>query len=56
MMREATTTPRDQKAAYETPELERLGSLEEITHGNSAGSVTDADFASGTPIGDLTFS
>ncbi|GGK37728.1 lasso RiPP family leader peptide-containing protein [Salinarimonas ramus] len=45
-----------EKLAYETPELEVMGTLEEITHGNSTGSNLDADFQSGASFDDLTFS
>ncbi len=44
------------KLAYETPELEALGSIEAVTMGNSDGAATDADFATGTLKGDITFS
>lgn len=49
------TTPVAKKA-YETPALEVLGSIEEITHGGSSGTTLDADFSSGADRGDLTFS
>lgn len=45
-----------QKLNYETPELETLGAVEDLTQGNATGSNLDADFSDGTPRGDLTFS
>ncbi len=45
-----------EKQAYETPELDALGTVEDLTQGSSSGSALDADFAAGTPRGDLTFS
>ncbi len=44
------------RQAYETPELETLGTVEDLTRGSSSGSALDADFSAGTPRGDLTFS
>lgn len=44
------------KQAYETPDLEELGSVEDLTLGQSTGWALDADFSAGTPAGDLTFS
>lgn len=44
------------KRVYATPELEALGSIENVTRGNTPGQALDADFAAGTPKGDLTFS
>ncbi len=45
-----------EKKAYSTPEFIVYGDLTEITKGNADGSLLDADFNSGTPCGDLTFS
>lgn len=45
-----------EKLAYETPELEVLGTIEDLTHGNATGSRLDADFSAGTSVDDLTFS
>lgn len=45
-----------EKMTYEAPELETLGAIEDLTHGQSTGSALDADFTAGTPVGDLTFS
>ncbi len=44
------------KVAYTKPELEEIGSFEEITQGASTGSALDAVFPVGTPAGRLTFS
>lgn len=44
------------KLAYETPDLEALGTVEDLTLGMSDGYALDADFQAGTPKGDLTFS
>lgn len=44
------------KKAYVSPELEDLGTLEELTLGQSKGSMLDADYTAGTLFGDLTFS
>ena len=44
------------KVAYTKPELEEIGSFEEITQGASTGSALDAVFPAGTPAGRLTFS
>lgn len=44
------------KKEYRAPALEDLGSLEELTLGNSQGSALDADYPRGTPFGDLGFS
>jgi hypothetical protein len=41
---------------YVPPVVEELGSLRELTLGQSSGGRLDADFASGTVFGDLTFS
>ncbi|MEO5759157.1 MAG: lasso peptide [Mesorhizobium sp.] len=45
-----------EKHEYETPSLTVHGSIETITQHASVGSATDAAFAAGTPIGDVTFS
>ncbi|WP_292291034.1 lasso RiPP family leader peptide-containing protein [Marivita sp.] len=42
--------------AYEKPTLTALGTVEDMTHGASAGSELDNDFPTGTDFGDLTFS
>ena len=44
------------KKEYVAPTLEDLGSVAELTLGNSQGGNLDANFAVGTPKGDLTFS
>lgn len=44
------------KKEYVTPMVEDLGSLQELTLGQSGGSRLDADFHAGTLFGDLTFS
>lgn len=44
------------KQEYIAPEFENLGTLEELTLGQDGGLKLDADFASGTLFGDLTFS
>ncbi|RBM21302.1 putative RiPP precursor [Prauserella sp. PE36] len=44
------------KEVYTAPALEEIGSVAEITLGQSQGSRLDADFAAGTVFGDLTFS
>ncbi len=44
------------RLAYETPDLEALGTVEDLTKGSSTGNALDADFSAGTPRGDLTFS
>lgn len=44
------------KKEYVPPTVEDLGSLQELTLGQSQGSSLDADFSAGTPFGDLTFS
>lgn len=45
-----------EKLVYERPDLEALGTVEDLTRGSSTGSALDADFSAGTPRGDLTFS
>ncbi len=42
------------KKAYSEPELRILGTVEAITKMNLTGEALDADFAAGTPFGDLT--
>ncbi len=44
--------------AYETPELNVHGSLEELTQGQSTGSLVDAEFVvlPGQPLPTFTFS
>ncbi|MFC2950296.1 lasso RiPP family leader peptide-containing protein [Marinicaulis aureus] len=44
------------KLNYEAPELELVGSFEEVTLGNSTGDDLDKDFVAGTSFNDLTFS
>jgi len=44
------------KKEYIAPGVEDLGSLHELTLGQSRGTHLDADFTAGTPFGDLTFS
>lgn len=44
------------KKEYDPPVLEELGSVPELTLGQSTGLRLDADFAAGTLFGELTFS
>ena len=44
------------KQPYDSPRIETVGSVSELTMGNATGSRLDADFAAGTQFGDLTFS
>jgi hypothetical protein len=44
------------KKEYDPPMLEALGSVTELTLGQSSGSRLDADFPAGTLFGDVTFS
>lgn len=44
------------KKEYVAPAVEDLGSVRELTLGQSSGSRLDADFSAGTLFGDLTFS
>jgi len=44
------------KKEYVPPAVEDLGSLSELTLGQSQGRRLDADFAAGTLFGELTFS
>lgn len=44
------------KKEYVAPAVEDLGSLQELTLGQSSGSRLDADYSAGTAFGDLTFS
>lgn len=44
------------KQIYTAPKLQAFGKLEDMTHGNSTGTVIDASFPAGTPFGSLTFS
>lgn len=44
------------KEEYEAPSVERIGSFEEVTLGNSDGITTDQAFPTDTPKPDLTFS
>ena len=46
----------EQRKTYEVPTLVELGSVEELTLGQSRGVVTDRAFPAGTPIIDETFS
>lgn len=41
---------------YEAPRVTVMGTAAELTKGLSKGSHLDADFPTGTPKGDLTFS
>ncbi len=45
-----------QKAKYEAPKLNKIGSFETITQGKSHGNSLDAAFPVGTPFSSLTFS
>ncbi|TWE13458.1 lasso RiPP family leader peptide-containing protein [Prauserella muralis] len=44
------------RKVYVAPAVDDLGSVPELTLGESEGSKLDADFAAGTLFGDLTFS
>lgn len=44
------------KKEYVAPTVEDLGSLHELTLGQSSGDRLDSDFSAGTLFGDLTFS
>ncbi len=52
---EQTITTADKKL-YVSPTITVLGDIEAITLGFSVGEHLDADFPTGTPRGDLTFS
>lgn len=41
---------------YEAPEVRVVGSVADITQGESTGANLDQDFPTGTPFSDLTFS
>ena len=41
---------------YETPELEEIGSFEDVTLASACGGTLDATFPAGTPFGALTCS
>jgi hypothetical protein len=49
-------TIENEKAAYESPVLTRIGAFEEITQGSPRGSHLDHPFPTGTPQSQLTFS
>jgi len=44
------------KKSYAQPKLTAYGNVEVLTQGASSGPNLDADFPTGTPFGDLTFS
>jgi hypothetical protein len=44
------------KKSYAQPKLTAYGNVEVLTQGASAGNQLDADFPTGTPFNDLTFS
>jgi hypothetical protein len=44
------------KKEYVAPELEDLGSVEEMTLAGTRGAALDQDYARGTPFDDLGFS
>jgi hypothetical protein len=44
------------RMVYSPPKLTKHGSLSSVTQGQSAGSILDASFPTGTPFGSLTFS
>ena len=44
------------ESIYTTPKLTELGTVRELTLGQSTGDRLDADFADGTPFSELTFS
>jgi hypothetical protein len=44
------------RVSYEAPQVKDYGTLVELTAAQHDGNFTDADFPSGTPRGDLTFS
>lgn len=41
---------------YETPSVRDYGTLQDLTAGQTDGNFLDADFPSGTPKSELTFS
>ena len=45
-----------EKQTYEAPQLDRVGSLEEMTLGNATGSFTDKAYPTGTALSSETFS
>ena len=45
-----------EKQTYEAPQLDRVGSLEEMTLGNATGSYTDKAYPVGTALSSETFS
>lgn len=46
----------EKKKEYIAPSVQDLGSVHELTLGQSTGRYLDADFDAGTPFEDLTFS
>jgi hypothetical protein len=44
------------KETYQAPEMEALGSFEELTQAAQIGNALDASYHTDTPIDDLTFS
>jgi hypothetical protein len=46
----------DAKLPYETPRIEDLGDLLELTAHNAVGAFTDASFPAHTPVTSITFS
>jgi hypothetical protein len=46
----------EQRKTYETPTLVELGTVEELTLGQSHGHRIDRDFPANTDFDDLTFS
>lgn len=46
----------DDKPTYEAPTLTVVGTIAEVTQGNSTGNALDANFPAGTTFANLTFS
>jgi hypothetical protein len=46
----------EKREEYEAPRLESHGSIEAVTQGLTSGTTLDANFPTGTPASDLTFS
>jgi len=44
------------KQPYEPPRIEAVGTVQDLTLGNTTGNKLDDNFSVGTPFGDLTFS
>ncbi len=44
------------RTEYSAPKLTKHGLMSKVTQGMSTGTVLDATFPAGTPVGDITFS